>query len=171
MNLTRFLKYDEYRQLIKETLAAASFNQDVKVFTPGMVWEMPWIFDPTGEREKLGIHVMYRLRDRGKLGFLSKHYWTDWSFIRPPLCLIGPNGETWQIDRKSSNGDGWKVVGTFPDITCRPSIALDGYHGWLTNGNFSADVEGRGPNGVNMRALEDIMLCIGSDQKLFLSKE
>ncbi len=78
---------------------------------------------------------------------LSIHYWKDWSHIRPPICVVCPNGEQWEIDRKSSNGTGWTVKGEWPNLTCSPSIVVEGYHGFLKDGLFTADTEGRGPNG------------------------
>jgi hypothetical protein len=91
---------------------------------------------------------MFKLADCGRLGFLSVHYWRDWSDKRPPICVVCPNGEWWEVDRKSSNGEGWIVTGELPTITCSPSIVVDGYHGFLRAGEFTPDLEGRGPGGT-----------------------
>lgn len=128
-------------------VAKGWYRGDRRTFTPGMVYPLPWYFDPTGERERLGKHVMYKAEQKGRLGFLSVHYWRDWADKRSPWAIVCPNGEIWEIDRKSSNGDGWIVTGEFPNITCTPSIVVHGYHGYLTNGEFSDDLEGRGING------------------------
>ena len=61
------------------------------------------------------------------------------------LCLtvILPSGEPWVIDGPSSHGDGWTRVGVPPLITVQPSILTPRYHGWLTDGVLSDDLEGR----------------------------
>lgn len=47
-------------------------------------------------------------------------------------------------DRMSSNGvSGWEVTGELPNITLRPSIGAVEYHGWVTDGVLSDDIEGR----------------------------
>lgn len=109
---------------------------------------MDWVYDPTGRRQVSGKHVMIYSPDSANRTHLSEHYWRDWSKTRPPVCVVCPNGEHWEIDRRSSNGSGWTVTGTFPLISCHPSIVVPGYHGYLKNGIFSNDLEGRGPNGV-----------------------
>jgi hypothetical protein len=148
MKLTKILSFEEYLELGEWAVANGFYRNDPRVFTPGMAWYMPYYFDPRGEREKRGEHVMFKQSQKGALGFLSVHYWRDWSDKRAPICVVCPNGETWEIDRKSSNGDGWVVTGDFPNITCSPSIIVQGYHGFLRNGEFTPDLEGRGPNGV-----------------------
>nr|WP_283808104.1 DUF6527 family protein [Bradyrhizobium sp. C9] len=57
--------------------------------------------------------------------------------------MVCPNGSMWNIDHKSSNGDGWQVTGEWPNITCAPSIIADDYHGFLRNGEFTADLDGK----------------------------
>lgn len=43
----------------------------------------------------------------------------------------------WDIDQKSSNGEGWVRIGTPPDVTATPSIHIVGdYHGWLRAGRL-----------------------------------
>lgn len=47
-------------------------------------------------------------------------------------------------DRLSSNGvSGWTVTGELPNITITPSIGAADYHGWVTDGVLSDDIEGR----------------------------
>ena len=158
ITLTRYLSTQEFTDLNQTAMDVGKYNTDPSVFTPGMMWEMSWYFDPTGERERLGKHVMYKLADREailsgkkKTHTLSMYYWRDWSHICPPRCVICPNESLWEIDRLSSNGNGWKVTGQFPKITCNPSIDLWGYHGWLQDGVFSYDLNGRGPRGISRR--------------------
>lgn len=154
MRLTRLLTFEEYNALGEDAVARGFYRDDRRIFTPGMGWPMPWYFDPSGDRERAGKHVMIPESRRGELGFLSMHYWRDWAHKRPPLTVVCPNGETWEIDRKSSNGDGWKVDGEWPNITCSPSIVVEGYHGYLRNGEFTADLEGRGQNGIARPIIE-----------------
>ena len=149
IRIERILTESERKAMDEEALAKGWWRNDPRMFTPGMAWYQPFYFDPTGERERSGQHVMIKLDQRGKLGFLSEHYWRDWSHTRPPICVVCPNGEQWEIDRKSSNGAGWVVTGELPNITCSPSIVVEGYHGFLRDGVFTADVDGRPPNGIS----------------------
>ena len=64
------------------------------------------------------------------------------------LCL--PNGGHWHIYGRMADGSpGWDVTGELPNITARPSILAhangvhEEYHGWLTDGVLSDDIEGR----------------------------
>lgn len=59
------------------------------------------------------------------------------------LFLRLPDGTDWMIDGPARNGGGWTRTGEPPKITARPSIASPGYHGWLTDGVLSDDLEGR----------------------------
>lgn len=54
---------------------------------------------------------------------------------KPHLFCRTPGG-VWDMDTKSSNGTGWRVIGTPPLITVKPSIlhSRGGWHGWLTDG-------------------------------------
>jgi len=112
------------------------FRNDKRVFLPGMAWFEPWYYDPLKEYPELSHNMITERPRNPNKSFLSPHYWNDWSDKRPPIAVVCPNGEVWEIDRRSSNGDGWQVTGELPDITCTPSIALNGYHGWLINGEF-----------------------------------
>jgi hypothetical protein len=144
MKLTKLLSWDEYKKLGDDAVAQGFYRNDRRIFTPGMGWPNPWYYDHTGERERHGLHVMFKVGDRGNGEFLSKHYWRDWADKRDPLTVVCPNGATWEIDRKSSNGTGWIVTGDWPNLTCTPSIVVPGYHGFLRDGEFTADLEGRG---------------------------
>lgn len=63
------------------------------------------------------------------------------------LIVVLPTRAFWTIDGPASNAPGklpgWDRTGTPPVITARPSIGSDGYHGWLTDGVLSDDLEGR----------------------------
>ncbi len=110
---------------------------------PCVMWYLPWLFDPDKAEHKVRRDMALQAIADGSFGtgehnyYLSRFYWQDWSDKRPPLCVLTPNGKEWVVDAKSSNGEGWKVTGTEPQISCQPSIQVDGYHGYLTNGEFS----------------------------------
>lgn len=128
------------------------YYDDHRIFKPGMCWFQPWYHDPLGISPPNG-HVMFPTREDDKHNFLSVHYWDLHGWKRPPICVVLPNGEQWEVDRKSSNGTGWIVRGELPNLAVTPSIAAKGYHGYLGSngaepGCFTPDVEGRGPNGV-----------------------
>ena len=59
-----------------------------------------------------------------------------------PHLMVNTPGGIWDVDIKSSNGDGWERTGEPPDVTATPSILIhnnDGsarYHGWLRNGQL-----------------------------------
>lgn len=144
IRITRILTPAEYKQLGEDAVARGFYRNDPRIFTPGMAWFEPWYYDPTGESQRAGKYVMCEKGDP----FLSVHYWRDWADKRAPICVVCPNGEQWEIDRKSRDGDGWTVTGELPNITCSPSIVVDGYHGFLRDGLFTADVDGRPPNGI-----------------------
>lgn len=63
------------------------------------------------------------------------------------LVLKLPDRRDWMMDGPASNGTpdqpGWVRTGTLPTITARPSIGSDGYHGFLTDGVLSDDLDGR----------------------------
>ncbi len=83
---------------------------------PGMLWDADWYLDfddPWAGPD--GRCLMCRLPDR-----------TEW-------CIDGP----------SRTGGRWTREGEPPLLTVRPSIASSGYHGWLSDGVLSDDLEGR----------------------------
>lgn len=81
---------------------------------PGMLWDAPWLLD---------------------MGWAGPD--------GRSLVLALPDGGQWTIDGPSSNGPGWTRTGEPPHITTRPSILSTRYHGWLTDGVLSDDLEGR----------------------------
>lgn len=109
---------------------------------PCVMWFAPWLFDPTdpqhkGRRNKALADIAAGSKTKF---YLSKFYWRDWSDKRPPIGVLTPNGKEWLVDAVSQNGEGWVVTGEAPDITCQPSISMPGYHGFLTNGEFSGSI-------------------------------
>lgn len=157
IRISRVLSFAEYQQMQDDAIARGWWRNDRRMFTPGMAWSCPWYFDPRGELKAYadanpgsGFRdgAMFARREDDDVPFLSVHYWRDWSAKRAPIAVVCPNGEVWEVDRKSSNGDGWRVTGDLPDLTCEPSIVVDGYHGYLRGGLFTADLEGRGPVGI-----------------------
>ena len=127
---------DEHVAMGYDAVERGFYRNDSRIFLPGMAWFCPWTFNPTGERERTKKHVMCGQGNP----HLSVHYWRDWSKIRAPICVVCPNGAWWEIDRKSSNGDGWLVTGELPNITCSPSIVAGNYHGFLRGGEFTAGI-------------------------------
>jgi hypothetical protein len=83
---------------------------------PGMMWDAPWYLDfsdPWAGPD--GRSLVMRL----------------------------PAGGEWAIDGPSRSGGRWTRTGEPPLITARPSILSTHYHGWLTDGILSDDLEGR----------------------------
>lgn len=148
MKLHTLQTHDEHMAINDKAVADGFFRDDHRIMLPGTVWPEPFYYDPTGELVKNGKRVMIPDYKKGELGFLSSFYWRDWSDTRAPWCIVLPNGELWECDRKSNNGEGWIITGEGLNISAWPSINAKGYHGWLKDGVFSDDVEGRGPTGV-----------------------
>lgn len=101
----------------------------------------PWYFDPSDPGDRPKRDVALKAIADGTFGkqhyYLSRFYWSQWSDKRPPILVICPDGSHWCVDAVSSNGEGWTVTGTPPKITCSPSIAVSGYHGYLKDGVFT----------------------------------
>lgn len=136
--INKVLTLREYRQLEADGRKARILGKPIQVFVPGMAWFEPWYFDPLNKCPDITDHMIERrpTENEIKYSFLSPFYWSDWSNWRPPIAVVCPNGQVWEVDRRSSNGDGWKVMGELPNITCTPSIVAGDYHGWLTDGEF-----------------------------------
>lgn len=151
MTQVRLLTRDEFSTAENDRLALAKSRADNRgaslseILAPGSMWEVPWYFDPTNpDARERRRNVLARIEGgEDHRDYLSRHYWQDWSQIRPPLCVLCPNGREWCIDAKSSNGSGWVVTGTAPLITAHPSIAVPGYHGFLRDGVFTPDLDQR----------------------------
>jgi hypothetical protein len=130
MKLNKLLSFAEYKTLGDDAVARGMWRNDRRVFLPGMGWYNDW----------------YLSFGRG---FLSPHYQRDWVGKRSPIEVVCPDGNVWCIDRMSSNGNGWTVMGQWPNITCSPSIdcapmgtTTPGgyYHGYLRDGEFTDDI-------------------------------
>lgn len=149
VRITRILSGAEFNARNDAAMARGLWNTDRHEFPPGTAWYQPWYVDPLGED---GDPMLTSPPDDSDRSLFSPHYWRSWADRRPPICVVCPNGELWEIDRRSSNGTGWVVTGDLsgdaPSLTCSPSIVVHGYHGFLRDGLFTADVEGRPPNGI-----------------------
>jgi hypothetical protein len=135
----QFTPEDEWQRVHDHLYIRADDSGDpftVHQLPIGAVLEVPWM------RQRSRRPSPEDLAKGTNLGLLSIHYWRDWAGTREPLLVECPTGN-WIIDQTSSNGDGWTVTGTPPLLTARPSILLPGYHGWLTDGVLSDDLEGR----------------------------
>ena len=101
---------------------------------PGAMWEIP-TYGPGGE-----------YRDFAMTHMLSAEYRRDRA-DRNPVCVRLPDGTPWNVDQAASasgpGGPGWTVTGEMPSLTARPSVDTGTYHGWLTDGVLSDDLEGR----------------------------
>lgn len=146
----RLLSVAEYDALETARRSGAKNGSKARhdYFEPGMGYYATWFYDPLGWDKTSTKMQMDRERGLEGKTFLSVHYWRDWSEKRPPIILFCPNMREWSIDQKSNNGDGWQVTGEDNNLTAMPSIVVPGFHGWLKDGVFSDDIEGRGPNGV-----------------------
>lgn len=151
VRVSRIISGIEFHDREKVGLSLGFYSMDRHVFPAGSAWYQPWYFDPE-KREQDALIKRRPIDIDDPNGLLSPHYWSKWAGSRPPICIVCPNGELWEIDRRSRNGQGWVVSGNLdgprPTITCSPSIVVDGYHGWLNDGVFSEDIEGRGPIGT-----------------------
>lgn len=152
VTITRVLTEVERWQMMEDAVAKGWYRNDRRMFTPGMAWFQPWYWLPAGWETPSwwpeGDRLPYFQNKRGT-DFLSIHYWQTWADKRPPIEVVLPNGECWEVDRKSSNGTGWVITGDLPRITATPSILAKGYHGFLQNGSFTPDCDRPGqPNGV-----------------------
>ena len=156
VRISRVMSFAEKWAMDEAAIAKGWYREDRRTFLPGMAWFQNFYFDPLGDWSKFIAQApdghSWRktpqitarpANPNDRSGFLSPHYWRDWADKRPPICVVCPNGETWEIDRWSSNGTGWTVTGDPPNITCSPSIIAGNYHGFLRDGAFTDDLERR----------------------------
>jgi len=146
----------EHSRLNEEAIEKGFWRDDPRIIKPGTMWYTPWIFDPQNpDDEERRTKALERIQNGTFKGtMLSRFYWLEHSHKRPPICVMCPNGSMWIIDQVATNGEGWKITGEGLNLTAMPSIVVPGYHGWLKNGEFTDDVEGRGPFGI-MRVIEE----------------
>jgi hypothetical protein len=139
-------KRGEDAEWLKANNATYGWARLDEITGPGIMWSVPWYFDPENPEHKLRRERALEAIKDGSFGtgernyYLSRFYWERWSHVRSPISVLCPNGVEWCIDAKSSNGEGWEVTGEAPAITARPSILVPGYHGWLTEGVFSPNI-------------------------------
>jgi hypothetical protein len=85
-------------------------------------------------------------------GHLSPHYWeAHGETHRPPIVVVLPTGQWWCVDEltwtkeRGFFGMGWKVTGSIDTdpmtLTVTPSIRSTNYHGTLTKGVLSDDLD------------------------------
>jgi hypothetical protein len=144
MRISRVLTLEEYLELEHFCKVTEDYQPlDNRIFTPGMAWYMPWIYDPTGEREKLGLPVMHNHRSKniGRIDYLSSNYWTDWAGIRSPIAIVCPGGSIYEPDRNLLNKLSQIVIGNLPRITVLPGIVTTTYHGVLHEGEFGSNYQ------------------------------
>jgi len=65
----------------------------------------------------------------------------DMWYYGKTLVIKLPCGDDWAPVHP--NGAGWDITGEPPNITASPSIMDEHYHGWLKDGVFSDDTDGR----------------------------
>lgn len=132
---------DDARIRLANTRADGKGASMVEITGPCVMWFCPWYFDPFDDEDAPTRQRCMEAITRGeKQNFLSRFYWEDWSATRPPISVICPNGKDWCVDQVSTNGEGWKVTGDAPIITCAPSILVPGYHGFLQKGIFTPNL-------------------------------
>lgn len=79
----------------------------------------------------------------------SAEYVSDAEGKRAPIIVCIPDGNGGVLKfcpdmRANGDAQGWRVTGELPNITITPSINAEGiYHGFVTEGVLSDDVEGR----------------------------
>lgn len=91
----------------------------------------------------------YYILDGKPCDYLTDEYIRDHMSKRPPIAVRLPSGDSFVVDSRCTvdgvfQDHGWTVTGEPPNITVTPSINMvNTYHGFLTNGVLSDDVEGR----------------------------
>jgi len=107
------------------------------------------------DRRQLFFEVLYVRPDTGdemplRFAPAGAMYDASWfpAFSGPDglsLTVVLPGWEgPWHIDGPSGTGGRWARTGVPPLVTVTPSINVPGkYHGWLSNGVLTDDVEGR----------------------------
>lgn len=105
----------------------------------------PRIAGPDGNRLPAGLMWFEDIDSSGLSAFYHEH-----NADRLPIMLVLPCGCWFLVDSRATGSDsGWAVTGTPPNLTMTPSINClshpsgVGWHGYLTNGILTDDVEGR----------------------------
>lgn len=89
---------------------------------------------------------------------LADYYWEN-NYNRSPLFVILPGHVLFLVDGtcgySGNKNGGWIIKGQAPKITVIPSINMKGfYHGFITNGVITNDVEGRIYKEVKMAPID-----------------
>lgn len=114
-----------------------------------------YIFQPEDQWQLQTEHI-YKRTDTGAWGTLRDvpvgAMWNaEWMPWKGPdgrsLVVRCPNFQDWLIDHEASGGGHWERTGEPPNITVTPSISIgidpNRYHGFLTAGVLTDDVEGK----------------------------
>lgn len=153
-NASRFVRKELYEQDSINQSGPVTDAMKADPLWPTKCEHCDYVFAPTDEwqlfREfvylcDLGIEFTLRNAPAGAM------YHAEWldgrGKQRAPdgrnLIVKCPGGAEWWIDGGASNGPGWTRTGVPPLITCTPSIDTGNYHGFLQNGVFTDDLEGR----------------------------
>lgn len=89
--------------------------------------------------------VAYRLQDGTELLFRELPIGAMWQHPRRGLCVKLPGDVMWAMEEVSTDGKKtkWCILGTPPLISVTPSIDKGIYHGFITNGIISDDLNTR----------------------------
>jgi hypothetical protein len=111
---------------------------------PGDMWFCEWLIQDIDKESLLSI--------------LSEQYVNEKMAKRAPICVALPGGSQWIVDGlpyeqatdeqgrpvyRAKIGAGWTVSGEATCLTATPSIKTGSYHGYLTHGVLSDDLDGR----------------------------
>lgn len=113
------------------------FEDGVRQVFPEWLYMMPDGSTITLAQAPVGAlwyHWQPHIIDFSSVHFLARH-----DRQKGHLFCRTPGGD-WDIDQKSSNGQGWVRIGDPPDVTATPSILITGaknYHGWLRAGKLT----------------------------------
>lgn len=113
-------KEDDFWQIVPHRLYSRSDTVGMLTLreaTAGMFWDATWL---------IGVHASHPCGPDGRF-----------------LIMKLPDGRDWAMDGPATNGPGWTRTGTLDNLTVTPSILSTGYHGYLTNGILTDDLDGR----------------------------
>lgn len=105
---------------------------DYEARRPGICWRVPldWpVANSTyGEEYDFALSPEFRASGRDYV-----------------IKIVLPGGKgVWDCDHVSVDGaSGWTITGELPNITASPSVDSGIYHGFLRDGAFTDDLEGR----------------------------
>lgn len=145
-----FQAADKWQVFVERLYRRADTGEEMALreAPPGAMWEAPWLVDHWATLE--GIREPRSSDGASYMSSQWRNRCLQEGRIIPPLIVKTPGGD-WVIMSSASNGSvdadgrrsGWDWSGEPPRITARPSIGMSRYHGWLTDGVLSDDMEGR----------------------------